>query len=158
MNKTTLIETLRTERRQWDGLLAQIGEERMQQPGVAGVWSVRDVIAHVMWYERETVGVLQQRAFVGSPLWGVSLDERNAGTVAESQQLPLQELRAEAQQVFEQLIQAIQTFSDAELNDASSLRDIPFTWLPWLVIVSNSYGHYHQHTPSLRAWIAAKSV
>ncbi len=156
MDKTTLIETLRAERKQWETLLAHMSEERMVQPGVAGEWSVKDIIAHVMWYERETVGVLQQRAFVGSPLWNVSLEERNAAMVAENRHRSLAEVRVEAQQVFEQLIQAIQELSDAELNDTNSLRNIPPNWLPWQVIASNSYEHYHQHTPSLRAWIDAK--
>ncbi len=156
MDKTTLIQTLRNEHEQWQTLLAQISEERMVQPGVAGEWSVKDIIAHVMWYERETVGILQQRAFVGSPLWNVSLEERNAAMVAENHNRSLEEMRLEAQQVFEQLIQAIQKLSEADLNDASSLHDIPPNWLPWQVIASNSYEHYHQHTPSLSAWIEAK--
>ena len=154
MEKTVLIDTLRTEREQWESLLAQIGEERMVQPGVAGeAWSVKDIIIHVMWYERETVGILQQRAFIGSPLWQVSQEERNAAMVAEKQNYSLQEVHAEAQQVFEQLVQAIQAFPEADLNDAGSLRDIPPGWLPWQVIASNSYEHYHQHIPDLHAWI-----
>ncbi len=87
MHKTQLLETLRIEREQWESLLAQIGEGRMTQPGVADEWSVKDIITHVMWYERETVGILQQHTFVGSPLWRVSLEERNAGTVAEKHDL-----------------------------------------------------------------------
>ena len=58
MEKTQLIGTLRTEREQWKALLTQVGEERMVQPGVAGeAWSVKDIIALVMWYEHETVGI-----------------------------------------------------------------------------------------------------
>ncbi len=156
MEKTQLIETLRTEREQWESLLTQISEDRMVQPGVAGEWSVKDILVHVMWYERETVGILQQRAFVGSPLWRVSLEERNAAMVAEKHDYSLQEVRAEAQMVFEQLIQAIQALPEADLNDAKSFRDIPPNWLPWQVIASNSYEHYHQHMPTLRTWIEAK--
>ena len=157
MEKTVLIETLRTEREQWESLLAQISKERMVQPGVAGeAWSVKDIIAHVMWYERETVGILQQHAFIGSPLWRVSLEERNAAMVAENHDSSLQKVRAEAQQVFEQLIQAIQALPENDLNDASRFRDIPPNWLPWQVIASNSYEHYHQHIPAIQAWIENK--
>ena len=154
MEKTVLIETLRKEREQWESLLAQIGEERMVQPCVEGeAWSVKDIIAHVMWYERETVGILQQHAFVGSLLWRVSLEERNAAMVAENHDSSLQEVRTEAQQVFEQLFQAIQVLPEADLNDAASFRNIPPNWLPWQVIASNSYEHYHQHIPAIQAWI-----
>lgn len=153
MDKTTLIATLRAEREQWEVSLTQIGEERMVQPGVAGEWSVKDILAHVMWTERETVGILQHRAFVGSPLWRLPMDERNAAMVAEHRDRSLHEVRAEAQQVFAQLIQAIQELSEADLNDASHFRDIPPNWLPWQVIAKNTYEHYRQHMPSLHAWI-----
>ena len=62
MDKTTFIETLLARRAAWEALFAEVGEARMLQPGVAGEWSVKDVIAHVMWSEREMVGVMQARA------------------------------------------------------------------------------------------------
>ena len=78
MNKSEWLDTLQTERAQWEALLVQVGEARMTQPGAAGEWSVKDVIAHVTWFEREMVGVLRARALVGSDLWNLSRDERNA--------------------------------------------------------------------------------
>ncbi|GAC1354461.1 MAG: hypothetical protein NVS4B11_28050 [Ktedonobacteraceae bacterium] len=158
MDKTTLIETLRTEREQWEVLLTQIGEERMVQSGAAGEWSIKDIIAHVMWTERETVGILQHHAFVGSSLWRLPMDERNAAMVAENRDRSLHEVRTEAQQVFEQLVQAIQELPEADLNDASCILGIPPNLLPWQVIARNSYEHYHQHMPSLRAWLEASKV
>ncbi len=83
MDKTTFIETLLAGRAEWEALLAEVGEARMLQPGVAGEWSVKDVIAHVMWGEREMVGVMQAHALVGSDLWDLPEDERNAIMVAE---------------------------------------------------------------------------
>ena len=32
-------------------LLAEVGEERMTIPGVAGDWSIKDIIAHISVYE-----------------------------------------------------------------------------------------------------------
>jgi hypothetical protein len=40
MNKTEFLDTLRTERTQWDALLAQVGEARMTRPGVVGEGSL----------------------------------------------------------------------------------------------------------------------
>src|SRR5437660_2729156 len=89
MDKATFIETLHAERAEWEALLAEVGEARMLQPGVAGGWSVKDIIAHVMWGEREMVGVMQARALVGSKLWDLPEDERNAIMVAEQRDRPL---------------------------------------------------------------------
>ncbi|HEX5692552.1 MAG TPA: maleylpyruvate isomerase N-terminal domain-containing protein, partial [Roseiflexaceae bacterium] len=52
MTKAKLLETLRRERAEWDALVAQVPRDRMTIPGVAGHWSVKDVIAHLTYYER----------------------------------------------------------------------------------------------------------
>lgn len=53
-NKSELIELTRRTRAEWDALLAEVGEARMDEPGVEGVWAVRDIIAHLTAYERWT--------------------------------------------------------------------------------------------------------
>lgn len=47
MNKSDLLNWLQEEYRQWETLLAQIGPERMDQGGVAGYWSIKDIVAHL---------------------------------------------------------------------------------------------------------------
>jgi DinB superfamily len=153
MNKPTFIDNLRTEREQWEALLAQVGEERMLQPGVAGEWSVKDIIAHVTWGEREALGILQAHALVGSDLWNLPQDERNAVVFSENRALPLHKVLTEAQQVYAQLLDAVQALSDEDLNDPSRFRYMPTDWLPWRIVAGNSYEHYRQHTPSIRAWL-----
>ncbi len=45
MNKAEFLRALDEENRQWEALLASIGENRMEQPGVAGHWSIKDIVA-----------------------------------------------------------------------------------------------------------------
>jgi len=61
VTKVRLLDMIRTARAEWDGLLSQVDETRMTQPGVAGEWSVKDVIAHITWHEREMIGMLRAR-------------------------------------------------------------------------------------------------
>jgi len=77
MDKTTFINALAESRAQWDALLAQIDERWMLEPDVEGKWSVKDIIAHVMWNEQEMVPLMQTRSLIGSELWDLSQDERN---------------------------------------------------------------------------------
>ena len=70
MTKARLLDTMQAERVRWDGLIAQAGEERLTEPGVAGEWSVKDIIAHVTWAERETVGMLQAGRWSGLSSFG----------------------------------------------------------------------------------------
>lgn len=47
MNKPELLSWLQKEIQQWEALLDQIGAERMEQPGVNGDWSMKDMVAHL---------------------------------------------------------------------------------------------------------------
>ena len=153
MNKSKLIETLRNERQAWDVLLAEVAPHRMTESGLAGTWTVKDIIAHVSWYERETAMMVEERALVGSDLWQLPQDERNIPIYEENKDRQLDEVLAEAESVFERLLQGIESLSDEELLNASHFRQMPEEWTPWKVIASNSYEHYHQHTPGVRAWL-----
>jgi hypothetical protein len=57
-----VISRVRNERARWNELVAQVDDDRMLQPATGGGWSV----AHVIWYEREMVGMLRSRALVGN--------------------------------------------------------------------------------------------
>ena len=47
MNKSELLNWLQEEYQQWEALLDQIRPERMEQPGVNGDWSMKDIVAHL---------------------------------------------------------------------------------------------------------------
>ena len=155
MDKAPFIETLHTGRTEWEALLAEVGEVRMLQPGAAGEWSVKDVIAHVMWSEREMVGVMQAHALVGSDLWDLPEDERNAVVFAEQRDQPLHDVLSEEQQVYAQFLEAVQALSDEDFTDPHRFREMPEQWLPWQILAGCSFAHYRQHTPSIRAWLSS---
>jgi hypothetical protein len=52
MNKSELLHWLQQQNRQWEAFLDQSGEERMDQGGVAGDWSIKDIIAHLAVWQR----------------------------------------------------------------------------------------------------------
>jgi hypothetical protein len=157
MNKAEFLHTLRVERAAWDALLTQVPVERMEEPGVAGEMSIKEIVYHVTWYERQMVEVLRSRALIGSPWWELPLDERNANILAEGRNTPLAEVLAEAGQVYEQLLAGLEELSDEELADARHFAEMPPDWLPWQVIASNCYEHYPQHAADLRGWLVGRS-
>ena len=155
MDKAAFIKTLHAGRVEWEALLAEVGEARMLQPGAAGEWSVKDVIAHVMWSEREMVGVMHAHALVGSDLWDLSQDERNAVVFAEQRDRPLHDVLSEEQGVYAQFLEAVQALSDEDFTDPRRFREMPEQWLPWQVLAGCSFAHYRQHTQSIRAWLSS---
>ncbi len=157
MDKTRFIEQIRVGRTQWETFLAQIDESRMSLPGAAGKWSVKDIIAHIMWSEHEMIGVCQTHTLTGSDLWNLSEDERNEAVFVEYRDRSLSELLVEEQAVFAQLFAAVQTLSEEDLHDPHRFRDMPSEWIPWQVIAGCSFEHYQSHTPSIQAWLEQKS-
>lgn len=153
MDKTTFLHLLITERAGWEAALARIPETRLTQPGVVGAWSVKDLIAHVTWYEREMVDLLRQRALAGSELWGLPAEQRNAAIFEAQRDRSLDEVRAEARPVFAQLVELLQTLPDQALNDPAAFQGMPADWVPWEIIAENSCTHYQQHRPDVQAWL-----
>ena len=154
MDKATFINTLKQTRAEWEALLAELDEEQMLQPGAAGKWSVKDVIAHVTWGEREIVPVIHTHVLAGSDLWDLSDDERNEIVYQQNRDRPLNEIVREEQQAYADLLEAVQTLTDEDLNDPHRFKQMPQEWAPWQIFVGNSFKHYQDHMPSIRAWLA----
>lgn len=156
MDKATFVATLRRERAAWEALLAEAeawSETQMTQPGINGEWSIKDIIAHVTWYEREMVGLLQAHALAGSHLWELPHDQRNDALFEELRGKPLAGVQVEARQTFAELLALVEGLAEEDLRDASRYRDMPPDWIPWELLADNSYTHYPQHAPAIRAWL-----
>lgn len=159
MTGARLASILQTERDRWNALLAEIGEARMETPGVAGEWSVKQIVAHLTWYERQIVLGAQRARDTGAftrdqgELTGLTMDERNDRIAAESASRAVGDVLAEADQVFTQLLTIIVAAPQDALNDPQRLGlpdDIP----PWMRVANNSYAHYRSHEQAIRTWLA----
>lgn len=122
-------------------------------PGAAGMWSARDVVAHVAWHEREMETMLRKHDANGSDLWNLPLDERNAAIRELYRDRPLAEGLAEGRAAYAALLPVIEGLSDEDLNDPKRYRDMPADWAPWQVVAGNTYEHYREHAASLRKWL-----
>jgi hypothetical protein len=153
MDRATFLEKLQSAHAEWEALLNEVGEARMLQSGATGEWSVKDVIAHIMWCEREMVSLCQARALTDSDLWTLPEDESNAIMISCYRDHSLQDVLAEERQVYEQLLDEVRKLSDEDLNDSRRFRKMPADWVPWEVIAGNSFKHYQDHILPVRAWL-----
>ena len=151
--KVDFLETLQTARAEWEALLVKVGESNMTLPGVAGEWSVKDIVCHITWFEREMVGVLQARALIGSDLWNLPQGQRNAVIFEQNRQRSLQDVLAEARLVNQTLYKALQTLQEEDFNDPGRFKNMPPDWSPGKLIAENSYEHYRAHARSIHAWL-----
>jgi uncharacterized damage-inducible protein DinB len=153
-SKEQFIEQVRASREAWEQALLPLDDHTLQQPGFSGEWSGKDVIAHITWHEKEMIGLIEAHALVGSDLWDLPLDERNAAIYAENRDRALEEVRQEADQVYAQLLDQLSTLTEEDLHDPARFPDMPSDWQPWKLIAGNTYEHYDDHLPQALAFHA----
>jgi hypothetical protein len=161
MYKTAFLNKLREENDQWEALLAEIGEDRMDTPGVAEQWSIKDIVAHLTGWRRRSVARLQaaarhEREFA-SP-WPPHLetdDEINAWIFDANHKRSVREVLDDSRQSFQDLVAAIDAFSDEELQDPQR-----FPWMEGEQLRATMYfEHFHEeHEPDMRAWLARQQT
>jgi hypothetical protein len=157
MTGPKLAGILQTERTRWNALLAQVSLDRLDVPGVEGAWSVKQLVAHLTWYEQAIVEGAEQALRTGTFTRrrpeGVGMDEMNARIAQEAHAKPAADVLAEADAVFGQLLELIAVVPQKLLNDPKQLG-LPVDMVPWMGVANNSYAHYREHEPALRAWLA----
>ncbi len=155
-SKTQLLDDLRDEQAGWEALLQDIGEDHMTQPGVAGEWSIKDIVAHLTAWRRRTVGRFQaalRNEPSPAPPWPADLqtdDEINAWFYAADRDRALDDVLRESRDVFQQLVETLSAFPEAELLDPAR-----FPWLEGEPLSGAAlFGHFHEeHEPDMRAWL-----
>ncbi|HEY0069760.1 MAG TPA: DinB family protein [Chloroflexia bacterium] len=152
IDKATLLNKVRSSRERLDALLATFTDEQMTQPGAEDDWSLKDVIAHVTWHERQMVDMLKARSLeegVGSDLWELPLHERNWAIYDSNRDRSLEDVRSESRQVYAELGELLAGLSEEDLTDPARYKDMPDDWEPWRLIASNTYEHYDDHAEAI---------
>ena len=150
MEKSELIRRIGTARRGWDELLGRVDDGLALKPGAEGELSVKDLVAHVTWYEREVVRMLRSRTMEGSGLWALGPDERNAAIYEQARDVSLEDVRAESARVSSALMEQLELLPEEAYHDASRFTDMPPEWEPWKLIAGNTIWHYPDHTGAIR--------
>ncbi len=145
MSKTELLASIRAGRAQFESALAHFGDEQLLAPNLHDGWSIKDLIAHIGFWEQHTA--MRFSALlrgVEPPDEGLTIDELNAQVYAQNQHKPLAEVRLEEQAAYAQLLLLVENALDDDLFDPQR-----FAWTEgkpfaeW--IENNTYGHYEEH-------------
>src|SRR3712207_2783768 len=160
MTKTRLLETLRAKRAEWDAVLADVPADRMTEPGVAGEWSVKDIIAHLTYYERWIADRLREQlrgeSYVPTALDAMSDDARNDVIYQQNRNRPVADVLAESRQAFQDLLDGVEAHAEAFLIEPQQFEGAPQPITIWHLLRGDVYDHYGQHIPSIKHWLAAR--
>jgi hypothetical protein len=162
MTKTKLLEELAAARAEWDALIAQVmaqrGKAALVDPGAAGTWSVRDLIAHLTSYDRWFVNAAEaQLRGEPPPLDGtewMEWDERNAIHHQRTLHLALDEVLAASRQTYARLLELVEALSEEFLIQPQQPPGMAQPFVVWEQLRGNTYDHYRLHMGDVQAWLA----
>src|SRR5882672_12519712 len=126
---------------------AGLSEAELLEPGVTGTWSVKDIIAHVTWWEEEALTHLPLIVAGGRPpRYSVTyggIDAFNAKMTKQRKDLSLADVLRQRDDVHRRLIALVRTAPETELTGETRFRRR---------LRLDTYGHYPKHARAMRAW------
>jgi uncharacterized protein (TIGR03083 family) len=142
-----LIEKLDAAWHDFQDTYAGLTDEEVLEPGVVGEWSIRDLIAHVTWWEEEALSHLPTILAGGRPVrYSVAyggIDAFNARRTEQRRELSLDEVRAAFVATHRRLVDYLRGVPPEELKGDSRFRRR---------LRLDTYGHYPIHAADIRAW------
>lgn len=161
MTKQELLDTLQARRAEWDAALASVPVELMSEPGVAGEWSVRDMVNHLTYYERWIADRLHEQ-LRGESYAPTELDmigeARNDIVFERTRHLSPAEALAASRQAFQDLIDGVRAHSESFLTEPHAFEGAPVPVVVWRLLQGDVYDHYRLHIPSIERWLAERKA
>ncbi len=147
MNKQQLLYKLEKAWADFQGSYAGLTDAQMLEPGVTGDWSVRDLLAHVSWWEEEALKHLPhilsgQKPPRYSVLYG-GIDAFNTMMRDQKRSLSLVEVRKEAAETHQRLVEYINSIPEEQIALEKRFRRR---------LRLDTYSHYPMHARAIRVW------
>jgi uncharacterized protein (TIGR03083 family) len=150
---------LRTDREFWRSLVAEVGRDRMNEPGPMGEWTFKDLVAHLVGWRNRRIRQIEAIGR-GEPEppepWPAELDDDdriNDWIHEHDRGRTLDDILADYDSSFERLAQAIEALPDQTKSDPDGVawtEGAPFE-------DGDPTSHLHdEHLPAIRAWLAAR--
>ncbi len=155
MNRTELLTRIHTERERLDAALARVDEARMTDTALYGAWSVKDMLAHIGWWEQRAAYIVDTVTSGRTPegmVEGATVDQVNARVYHENHARSLEDVRRSEREAYETLLALTEKTGEDDLFDPQR-----FAWTKgqpladW--VVYNTYDHYAEHLAELQAWL-----
>jgi hypothetical protein len=132
---------------------AGLSASQLLEPGVAGAWSVRDILAHVTTWEEEALTHLPLILKGGKPpRYSVKyggINPFNAQMTEQKRSLSLPEVLRQLDETHRRLIDFIQSAPGDQFIGETRFRHR---------LRLDTYSHYPKHAEAIRKWRAQRSA
>jgi uncharacterized protein (TIGR03083 family) len=166
MNKASLLATIEAEYAQFEAILAQVAPEQMTAPGVEDTWSVKDVLAHLTFWQQRMRTILEaalrgerlqrpvtalEAGLAEGPDW---MDQLNARAVAAQRERPWPELLADLRRSHQETIALLASISEDDLRDPRRIEAVIDGYGSLQALIEGDTSeHYQEHSASIQAWL-----
>ena len=171
MPKKQFIEKIMRERDKFELTLNRVGyTRRMTLKGVAGKWSIKDILAHILAYElyiADRINEIQHEqiytpcktqtaldAFLeefGYPDFGSPLlddDSPNEWVVEKYKNVSLEDVVAQEIQAFSSIVTMIENTTQKLIDEHTLFERV----------ANNTFKHYREHLRDIRHWLKTHAV
>ncbi len=151
MNTQQVLDRIETAWQDFETSYAGLSDTERLIPGVTGRWSVRDIIAHVTWWEEEALAHLPLvRAGGRSPRYSVTyggIDAFNALMTERRRHLSLADVIRQHDEVHARLVAYVRAApEDLYTRETRFRRRLRL----------DTFGHYPIHTRAIGGWRHAR--
>jgi len=136
-------------RKHWDFTIDSIFAKQQENGPISQKWYLKDVIAHITWYEKELLDVLEKKSMAESEFWNMGIEERNDMIFNNTQNQTLNDLLIESKKTFDDLVGKIQTISDEDLNSDTYIKRKEGARITHDFIGGITFWHYEDHEDAL---------
>lgn len=157
-SKKQLLKDIYTERRRLEKNLAVLSAEDMLEPRVTGTWSVKDILAHLVawerlfldWYSTGLHGGVSETAPVG--MCQKTIDALNQQIYLKNQWRSLEDILADFHTSYQEIVRVIEGIQEEEIFVQNR-----FHWTGKLVLADytagNTCNHYAWAKSQIRNWV-----
>jgi hypothetical protein len=157
LRQAELLALVEAEQRHMRALLARLQPAHLTTPGLTGSWSVKDVLAHVTFWHRRLLRVVEaeRRGRRAEPLmrpgenWAAALARINEQVTGLSRAQPIALVLADFRQTSKDVFALITGLRDDELTAPLRTTGEPLLNL----ILDLAYEHPHAHRLEVQDWL-----
>jgi hypothetical protein len=159
--KERILNMLKDEYERWNTLLGRLPEEQITSRQLAGGWSIKDVMAHLMAWQQRSIARMEAGLSDHEPVFpawpeGVDpeqedVDEINAWIYETHRERSWEHVYQDWRNGFQRFIELGEAVPEGVLMEVGR-----FAWLkeyPLSIILVSSYEHHQEHRDNLVEWL-----
>ncbi len=160
-NKEELLDQIISERESLDDVLGTISESELSIPGVEAEWSIKDILAHIVFWEElmvswleEALKGLEPQMLPPGKTWD-DLDEINQDAFQRNQEREIDEVLEAYHSHYPVALASVKNVQENALMDPgmySWRRGTPL----WEMVAANTSWHYREHRETISNWLKGR--